>query len=342
MITSLRVESFRGIRAGNLDRLGRLAVLLGPNSAGKSTLLKGMVIAASRSPGDAVGRVVARRAELWDGARWLFWRGGRDGAPAVIETEIENFGRRTTTLALSTDVSSTLEDKLEERKGKRPFVGEVMAHVEEGYVLSRTAFTLDNMYAFEQQGAESLRRVPAVWLIDPRPGARHAHLSRVYSEAVESGLLDESVRLVAAVVPGLRTILMTEVAGAGVVQLVFSDHSVPVAVAGDGIQGLVRVCFELALPPGGTALLEEPEASQHPRALRQTARAIVAAVRRDVQVVLSTHSLDLLDALLLELGEDLSPLSLHHLALVEGQLKSSRYEGSEVAFARQTVGEDLR
>jgi hypothetical protein len=146
------------------------------------------------------------------------------------------------------------------------------------------------------------------------------------------------------VVPGLRTILMTEVGGASVVQLVFSDHSVPVALAGDGIQGLVRVCFELALPAGGTALLEEPEASQHPRALRQTARAIVAAVRRDVQVVLSTHSLELLDALLLELelGEGLPLLSLHHLGLVEGQLKSSRYEGSEVAFARETVGEDLR
>jgi energy-coupling factor transporter ATP-binding protein EcfA2 len=342
VITSLRVESFRGIRAGKLDGLGRLAVLLGANSAGKSTLLDAMVIGASRSPGDAVGRVVVRRAELWDGARWLFWRGGRDGSPAVIETDIKSFDRRTLSLALSTDVSPALEAKLEERKGKRPFVGEVTVVVEEEHALSHTAFALDNVYAFEQQGGGSLRRVPAVRLIDPRPGARHAPLSRVYSEAVESGLLDESVRLIAEVVPGLRTILMTEVSGAGVVQLVFADHSVPVALAGDGIQGLVRVCFELALPPGGTALLEEPEASQHPRASRQTARAIVAAVRRDVQVVLSTHSLDLLDALLLELGRDLSLLSLHHLALVEGQLKSSRYEGSEVAFARQSVGEDLR
>jgi predicted ATPase len=214
--------------------------------------------------------------------------------------------------------------------------------IEPGGARTRPAFAVDNAYAFEQDGGDSLRRVPLVKLVDPRPGAKHALLSRVYTEAVESGLLDESVALVSDVVPGLRNIVLTEPSGATVVQLQFSDHSVPVALAGDGIQSLVRICFELALPAGSMALLEEPEASQHPRALRQTARAISAAVKRGVQVVLSTHSLDLLDALLLELDDDLSPLSVHHLALRDGALRSTRYDGSEAAFAREAAGEDLR
>ena len=41
----------------------------------------------------------------------------------------------------------------------------------------------------------------------------------------------DTERLVSAVVPGLKTILMTDVGGgASTVQLVFSDHSVPVAL----------------------------------------------------------------------------------------------------------------
>ncbi|MDI1452145.1 ATP-binding protein [Polyangium sp. 6x1] len=317
-------------------------MILGPNSAGKSTLLDGMVIGGSRSPGDAVGRVVARRSELWDGARWLFWRGGRDGSPATIEVDIKDTGPRKVTLTLATDVSPDLELRLDERRARRPFMAEVAALVEPESAKCRTAFALDNEYVFDQESGGALRRVPLVKLVDPRPGARHALLSRVYTDAVESGLLDESVELVSAVVPGLRNILLTDVAGATIVQLQFADHSVPVALAGDGIQSLVRICFELAVPPGGTALLEEPEASQHPRALRRTARAILAAVQRGVQVVLSTHSLDLLDALLLECGEDLSPLSVFHLALRDGELRSTRYEGAEAAFAREAAGEDLR
>jgi hypothetical protein len=218
--------------------------------------------------------------------------------------------------------------------------------LDEGDTLAREAALFGGHFERQVMAARALP-IPTLLemlrLVDPRPGARHALLSRVYSDAVESGLLDESVELMATLVPGLRQILLTDVGGANVVQLVFADHSVPVALAGDGIQGLARMCFELALPAASTALLEEPEASQHPRAVRQSARAVVAAVRRGAQVILSTHSLELLDALLHEIGDQQSLLSLHHLALVDNQLRSTRYEGSEVAFAiRSLAGSEAR
>ena len=47
-------------------------------------------------------------------------------------------------------------------------------------------------------------------------------------------------------------------------------------------------------------MLEEPEVHEHPAAMRQSARAILAAIRRDIQIILSTHSVELIDALLAE------------------------------------------
>jgi hypothetical protein len=188
-----------------------------------------------------------------------------------------------------------------------------------------------------------MQRPPLVRFIEPRPGAMRS-LSRAYSEAVEDGRLADLIALTSAVVPGLTSILnLTDESGASVVHLVFPDHSVPAAIAGDGILALLRIAFELALPPGSTALLEEPEVHQHARSLRQTSRAIVAAARRGVQVVLSTHSLELLDDLLVEIGDaDLGLLTVHHLAKTSGVLSAVTYSGAEAAFARSSIGEDLR
>src|SRR5205823_1390215 len=131
--------------------------------------------------------------------------------------------------------------------------------------------------------------------------------------------------------------------GEPILHFVFADYSVPATLVGDGIQSLLRLSLELAASGGGVALLEEPEVHQHPGAIRQSARAILAAVRREIQVVLTTHSLELIDALLAEsTDKDLARASLYRLKLEDGVLKSSRLSGPDIAFARTEIEEDLR
>ena len=128
-----------------------------------------------------------------------------------------------------------------------------------------------------------------------------------------------------------------------ILHFVFADHSVPATLAGDGIQALLRLSLALSASGGGIALLEEPEVHQHPGAIRRSARAILAAVRRGIQVVLTTHSLELIDSLVAEsLDEDLARMSLYRLILEDGVLKSSRLDGPDICFSRTTVEDDLR
>ena len=89
--------------------------------------------------------------------------------------------------------------------------------------------------------------------------------------------------------------------------------------------------------------MEEPEAHMHPGAIRQCARVILAAVRRNIQVVLTTHSLELIDALLSECSDaDLQQMCAYHLNLEAGILKAFRSQGEQIVFARTTIQEDLR
>lgn len=72
MIRSLHIERLRGIAAGRLDDLARLTVLVGPNAAGKSTILDALLMAVSPIPEEAIGWAVQRRTAVPRGARWLF------------------------------------------------------------------------------------------------------------------------------------------------------------------------------------------------------------------------------------------------------------------------------
>jgi predicted ATPase len=166
----------------------------------------------------------------------------------------------------------------------------------------------------------------------------------LYTEVVRQGRRKVAVSIISEVVPGLVGLEILTEDNEPIIYLVFDEYAVPAAVAGEGVQALIRASLELAASPGGTVLLEEPEVHQHPRAIWQTARAIWAAVNRDVQVILSTHSLELIDALLSVVPDaaDLEKMAVFRLLLEDGQLKSSRLTGTQAAEARSTIDEDLR
>jgi len=168
-------------------------------------------------------------------------------------------------------------------------------------------------------------------------------LHELIMKTTELGVIDQVASIFKEVVSGVRDIRILTEANEPLVHIVYGDHSVPAALAGDGIYSLLRLSLELASRPNGTVLLEEPEVHQHPGAIRQTIRAILAAVRRNIQVVLTTHSLELIDCLLAESSdEDIERLSLYRLNLEEGRLISRRMAGSEVAFSRCEIEKDLR
>jgi predicted ATP-dependent endonuclease of OLD family len=185
--------------------------------------------------------------------------------------------------------------------------------------------------------------VPEIRLVEPRVFDGAPPLHQLYTRAVEHGRRNEARAIITDVVPRAKDVEILTEGNTPVVHLVFEDHSVPVAFAGDGVYSLVRLALELASCPEGAVLLEEPEVHEHPAAIRQAMRAVLAAVRRDIQVILTTHSLELIDALLAESSdEDLERLSLYRLQLEDGKLISVRMPGPEVAFSRQQVEDDLR
>jgi hypothetical protein len=325
VITSVGIETLRGIRTGVVEGLGPLSVLVGPNNSGKSTVLDAVLIGAAPEPWKAIAFVVGRRGALEKGVRWLFWRSG-ESASVVVRTQ------------------AGVERRCALTKGGPSFVGGVFTMPDGGTKRFNVGFGDGNQVVTQNGDAlPALEGVPEVRMVEPHRGVVQEPLHRLYNRALEAGRIEEVNALLRELLPeGFRQVEISAPEDKPVVYVSYRDGAVPAWLQGDGIQCVLRLGLELAAAPGGVVLLEEPETAQHPRSLRESARTVVAAVQRGVQVILSTHSLDLIDLLRAHLGDDLAKLSVHNLACVEGALSVVRYSGAEVALARDAIGEDLR
>lgn len=167
-------------------------------------------------------------------------------------------------------------------------------------------------------------------------------LHDLYTRAVELGYRQNVQDTICQVVSGARGIEILTEKNTPIIHIVFDGYSLPISLVGDGIQRVLRLALELASRASGTVLMEEPEVFQHPGAIRLTAKAIVAGTLRGIQTIITTHSLELVDALLDAASESLELVSLYRLQLEQGALRSHRLPGPEAAFARSEIEDDLR
>jgi hypothetical protein len=350
MLTSVKIENLRGIEKGELGRFAPLTILTGPNGCGKSTVLDAILIGLARVPAEEIARVVRRRPRLFDGARWLF---GNSRQPAAIAvdglTVFQAWGldwRRVASESTPKEWRSTgppfsVISVRDPALAESSVLDEFYDRRQRGPVVAEILFSGDGEWLSEPAKTGPKEGLPELHLIDP--GLPLA-LDDLFSDAVRQGRRKEVQDFLRQLVPELETLeILKEKEEGSQLYIVTSTGAVPVATSGDGIQSFAQLAIELAAIPEGLAHDEEPEVYQHPRAIRQSALALLVALRRGVQVVVSTHSLELIDAILGQAKpEDLANIALFNLALEKGQLRSSRSSGDDLVFARRQLEHDLR
>lgn len=327
MITSLEISGLRGIREGKLDGLTPLTILVGPNGCGKSTVLDALLIGASDPAQNALQRVAWRHKGLWQNLRWLLWRAEK-GETAVVTT------RNGSNLCHSYELHAASPQQIQCR------LHEPIQQETEGRKRNPRA-VVASVNSIPSEPRDKV--LSPIRLLERLTEITDPPLHVLVTESYKRGRRGDIAKSVAKVVPGVRDVLILTEGDRPVVHLEYETHTVPVDLAGDGIHSLVRIFLELASSQRGLVLMEEPEAQQHPAAMHQTARAVVNAVREGTQVVLTTHSLELIDSFLAESSpEDIDRLSLYRLQLTDGKLIAVSVPGRDVAFARGQIEEDLR
>lgn len=345
MITGLKIRNLQGIESGELSQITPLTILVGPNGSGKSTILRAIEIGAGKDIVGGVKRAVFREklTSAFEEAKWLITHAEADRT-ASIEVDL---GEKPICTVFKENIyggSNTFTISFEDSRGGG-VVGCTLLVAEDRGEITEVVPSQNEKTRLVAREKFLAQRID-IRYIEPysRPPTS---IEQLYVEVVQQRQRVPVAEIVGQVIPGFRGIEILpgkHQQNKIIPYIEFPSHSIPLSLAGDGIRLLLRLTLELATLRTQVALIEEPEVHLHPAAMRRSARAIVSAVMRGVQVILTTHSLEMIDSIIAEVSEDkTSDLTLFRLMLPpDGQLKVSRLNGADVRQARTEIETDLR
>lgn len=112
---------------------------------------------------------------------------------------------------------------------------------------------------------------------------------------------------------------------------------------GNGMYKAFYIATSALLSQDGILLIDEIEAGIHNRALTEFInRLLEVCEKRNVQLFLTTHSLEAIDIILEDCKESLANLAVYHIKNQEQRTKVRRYGGSKLVNLRNEIGFDVR
>jgi predicted ATPase len=347
MITSVAIEGFRGVREGAVEGLAPISILVGPNNTGKSTVLE--AIAAVGLGGDArgvAGLLLRRGGPPLNALARTVWHGAKQASVSVGVGGAEPGEQWVTRIGVG---GPQRIDRFEQnrRLGLDESMEAIRVDAARGLQSIQTSAYVDIKGKRSEFFIESggIPEAPHAFVFVDVEAVRGAgELEDAYSRIDEAKQLGTVVKALGRSMGGLTDLRILKVGTEFLLHTFFADEPpVPAYLAGDGFKRFLALAAAAVATPKGVVLLEEPEVFQHPRYLRELATLLLLAARGGTQIILSTHSLELIDLLLLAPeAEGQGYPAMHRLSLHEGKLRSTSIPSEDAARGREGLLEDLR
>jgi len=347
-IQRIQIENLRGIRRGEIEGLSPLSILVGPNNSGKSTALEALYCAGIGIDPGGIYKLLLRRGGPSHHALAHVWF---DSSTQARITASGSGEQKSTVILDRPQIRQTEFVQNAIREGLKepimPAQSQWDFSWDQGRKLGSSVTHVDRSGAFATNYIE--HGIPGKpWVssfVDVEAVRNREALEDAYSRLEAQRRVVRVVQALRRAMPTLTDLRILRVEGDFILHAICGDlKPIPAYLAGDGFKRFLEVAASVySVGAGGVVLLEEPESFQHPRYLNELATVLLDAANQGTQVILSTHSLELID-LLLEArdGEATVLPTVHRLRLHENELHAVTISGENARFARDELAQDLR
>lgn len=369
---SLHIERFRRLEDLRLEQMGAVNLLVGRNNSGKTSVLEAMAVACHpSSPFNWINTAWEREAKsartpVLEVLNWMFphrspRQNGYEGTVAISGVLNPSPGEQASLMGpdairIQADYREFQEVALKsaEPAGDEPaaeepagYAGKMTIRVQQGPV--GTALGPPDEFIHEFRGGkfsvegEGPMLLPHQF-VSPVSHRTNQQLLTALDQVLEERRKPELVELLRRFASDVDDIEIRSPQGRRAV--IHLHHEglghVPLAMEGDGMRRALAFASAAALAKGGVLLLDEVETALHPEALGGMFRFLVETCRETrVQLVVTTHSLEAVDAMLNSVGEE-SDLVGYRLPERGSGLSPKRFGRQTLHDLRHEGGLDIR
>lgn len=361
LLNSLEVHGFRAFHHLQIERLGRVNLITGKNSVGKSCLLEALWIYANRgTPPKILQLLEARdevkylslRSEIAEAEqqllniRFLFHGRGsilEELEPVKIGPIANSSDSLTITVAWATFL--VLEGGRRELQILSP--NEYQTAEKPVLVLTtrvganeREVFPLERY--FERRTLFSIEKVKPIVnnVLVPADSLQSDELARLW-DAVAISVLEDDVLEVLSLITRVERVTLVGDSERGrsvripVVRLRGSEMTVPLRSLGDGMNRLFGIALALVNAKDGMLLIDEIDSGLHYSVQPDLWRMVFAVAERlNIQVFATTHSWDCISAFQQAAAQDpASSGMLVRLSEQDGNIVSTLFDEQRLAIA---------
>jgi hypothetical protein len=368
VITSVSIANFRGVRQGAVEGLAPISILVGPNNMGKSTVLEAIALASQENnPSEAARLFLRRGGPVLDALDHVLHVGETE---ATIKIRNEGGDGKSTAWLLTISKSKVTADRSDtEGKPMRgakirlvtrlaPDVGQTTlfdAHAAVERIANpqgarRPQHHPDHEIFANDEGQLSFANTGATpepfpsRLVDLETVREHEALEDAHASIGKAARLGHVVAALQRAMPGLTDLVIFKTGSKFVLHSVRGTAPpVPSYLAGDGFKRFLALAASVFGVPNGSVLLEEPESYQHPRYMQELVRLLHLAAREGTQIILSTHSMELIDMLLhAPEAEGKAYPAVHRMSLYDDKLQATTIDREAAVRVRDDLLQDLR
>jgi energy-coupling factor transporter ATP-binding protein EcfA2 len=359
---SIHIERFRRLEGLRLEDLGTVNLLVGKNNSGKTSVLEALSIASNPTSAAQwidVGRereLKSARTPLLEVLGWFFphdhpRENGFSGSAAMqvsstdgrafdISAEYKEFRQ----VQMTPESEEGIETGEEEPS-------EYAATLEIWLKNNPRLSLLEELPVIHEFSGRSFKDVGSgnrlfpCQLVTPVSHRTSRQLLAGIDQILEERMKPEVVRLLKLLAKDVEDIEIRSPQGRGaVIHLYHSGIGhVPLSVEGDGMRRALAFASAATLARNGVLLVDEVETALHPDALVGIFRFLVQVCRETgVQLFVTTHSLEAVDAMLASVGEEVDDLVAYRLPARGSEHPVKRFGGQTLHDLRNEGGLDLR
>ena len=333
---SIRVDSYRGIDGLILDELGRINLIVGPNNAGKTSVLEAISLLTHQNDERALLDIIRARGRL-KGDPPPLWLVEQLPRIARISGCFDQVPENMTSVGFEVDI-----EPVPDVEDQTSFLSNLNIESSYGRHEQNTdvVFFEDRPRRTRFQGQHWLCRSAFTSPFSANHPDTLAHCNKVSLETGTKTRIIDFIR--ERVDPGLHNIELADRFDRFLVTHDNFDKAPDLSVFGDGMRRVFEIGLLFAGARGGVLLIDEFENSIHTELLMNFTRLVQdLAVALNVQVFLSTHSKEAIDAFVLN-GHRTDDVVGFAINRTDDDTKVRRYDGNKLRKLHDAVDFDLR